>query len=430
MLVTSLNTQPDMFEQILSEGKWYEMKNEEVAEVDKRKKFIQSLGLNHDPFQTPVAEQELRHVQETFYSYFSPPPSTQGDLLSALRHPQHAFIFGQPGSGKSTLRLTLDADCRTVLNGTLAITYILGEDIKRSLSHDEHGKRLAKALVIDLTLAVIEKFNPRSPFPSDEKLQGLRSLLPAAGRQLNRFLKSLHDQLTQPDNGDMDPVWGLSKEWRILGKAPVKHIGKSAELRALIDNLLLPSSEKETVGWDTFWGGLNVAKRWGFSQFFVLVDGVDTREREQQEMMNLIIPVLQQLRTLDTKSVFIKFFLDESLGAVTEKYLESIEKGLHKRVFFSIMNWDEISLQQLIIQRFRSATDKAPAYTGLDSLSEPGLRLDEALLRQANGSPRRLLEMISQLIDTHLIGNPDKLRFTSDDWEKYLKLSNTHKQYP
>jgi len=146
-----------------------------MEEKNIRGNFIKKIGLNHDPFETPVAEQELTRVQDRFYSYFSTPlmSSSQEGLLRRLRKPQSSFVFGEPGSGKSTLRLTLEADCRTVLDGTLAINHALGEDIKRPLSYEEHGARLARALTVDLTLAIIEQFSPLHP-PTSNQIESLK----------------------------------------------------------------------------------------------------------------------------------------------------------------------------------------------------------------------------------------------------------------
>ena len=83
-------------------------------------------------------------------------------------------LRGELGAGKTTLRFTLDADCRTILDQTLTISYDLGEDIEEPLSSKEHGQRLSKAFAVDLTLNIIERFNPLNPFPSEAQIQALK----------------------------------------------------------------------------------------------------------------------------------------------------------------------------------------------------------------------------------------------------------------
>ena len=397
-----------------------------MAEKNKREIFIKNIGLDHDPFETPVAEQELARVQDVFYSYYSPssPFPAQEDLIKSLRRPQYAFVYGFPGDGKSTLRLTLDADCRTILDGTLAVTYILGEDIEHPLSLDEHGIHLAKALAIDLTLALIEQFNPLNPFPTKKQIQALQYQVQVGGRQLKRLLRTLLEKLEKPEQYPPDPVWGISKDWNIIGKAPVKYLSGSDELRELLKKASVTNEvetlEVETLsGWDIFWKGTNAARKWGFTRFLVMVDGVDTKKRTSEAMMALIKPLLDMLNKAESENVFIKFFLPMELKENLQDYLQSDNRGLYSNAIFPIIEWDEKALRQLLAQRFRAASSRTgPRYTGLDSLAVPQLNLDEKVIRVAKGSPRRMLGIISKLIDIHVTRDPNSFRFSQEDWEK------------
>lgn len=392
-----------------------------MAGKNKRGIFIKSLGLNHDPFETPVAEQELARVQDVFYSYYSPPspPSAQEELIKSLHRPQHAFVFGLPGSGKSALRLTLDADCRTVLDGTLAITYILGEDLDQPMSLEEHGARLARALTIDLTLAIIEQFNPLNPSPTEKQIRALQRQIQIGGRQLQRLLRILLEKLEPLDQAALDPIWGISRDWKNIGKAPVKYVGGSEELGILLKKLLLPTKAEKVAGWDAFWQGLIAAREWGFTRFLVLIDGVDTEQRTAEAMMTLITPLFEVLRQIETGEVFLKFFLPLELNENVRTYLRSHYRDLYSTAFFPIIEWDDKTLRQLLAQRFRAASPRSgPRYTGLDSLATPNLNLDENVIRAAGRSPRRLLSIISDLIDVHTDRDPDSLKFSVEDWEK------------
>lgn len=390
-----------------------------MEKSDKRQLFIQNIGLNHDPFETPVAEQELRRVQDRFYSYFSPPilQEDKKELIKSLRMAQHAFIFGRPGIGKSTLRLTLEADCRTMLDGSLAVTYILGEDIEQPLSYEEHGAHLAQAFTIDLVLSAIEQFNPIHP-PSEEKIKALESQIPIGGRHLNRLLRILLEKLQEPGFPSLDAVWGIGSDWHIIGKAPVKYVGGSKELGIFIERLVTSVAEKKNTGWDAFWQGIQTAETWGFSRFFILVDGVDSRQRTPQAMMKLITPLIENMPKMGKQEVFLKYFLPMELKAAVTRYLQTNNKELLSTSFSSIMEWNDAGLRQLLAQRFRAAmSGSGPTYMGLDGLATPNLNLDENLIRAADGSPRRLLEMISELIDIHLVYRPDTMQFNFQDWE-------------
>ncbi|MCX7607663.1 MAG: hypothetical protein N2049_00395, partial [Anaerolineales bacterium] len=181
--------------------------------TSQRIRFLERHGFIHDPFETPVAEQELGRYRQVFYSYYTPFYSiTHTNILQTLRQPQHACVYGAPGQGKSTLRLTLEAECRAVFDGTLTVTYLLGEEIPRPLTLQEHGERLTRALVTDLTLGILEQFNPLYPPPTSAQVEALKMLLPAAGHTLERWIAILTSDLPE-----VDPHWGIGHYWTILG---------------------------------------------------------------------------------------------------------------------------------------------------------------------------------------------------------------------
>lgn len=391
-----------------------------MEEKNTRLRFLEFFGLTHDPFETPVAEQELARVQEFFYLYYSSPASQQ-EPLSTLRSSNHAFVFGVPGSGKSTLRLMLDADCRTVLDGSLPITYLLGEDIERPLSPQEHGERLARAFAVDLTLAILEQFNPLNPFPTLEQIHSLQQQVQVGGRPLERLLQKILSKIRREE--EVNPTWGLSKDWHMIGKAPIKYISSSPQLEKLITDLLTePAPSPAPAGWETFWRGLETARLWHFTRFFLLLDGVDARRRKADEMTALIAPLLETLPQMEAQQVWGKFFLPPELKEKIHPILRNYyPKGLNTPPLSSIMmKWDENALRRLLMQRLRAARPASGMpYTGLDNLATAGLNLDAKVIRAAEGSPRRLLSIVSDLIDVHVRRAPDSPFLSQEDWEAY-----------
>ncbi|MDW8226433.1 MAG: hypothetical protein RMJ60_01380, partial [Anaerolineales bacterium] len=176
--------------------------------------------------------------------------------------------------------------------------------------------------------------------------------------------------------------------------------------------------------WNVFWQGVDVAHAWGFRPIFVLVDGVDSQERDLDFMQALLYPLFEQLATVQSKNLFFKFFLPSELKEVAEKAI----KDLYPHPVFSIMiEWDDPSLSSLLTQRLRTA---APSrrYPGLDSLAKPGLDLEQKVIQAAKGSPRRLLRLVSALIDAHILHQPDALLFDQVDWE--IALHSFQKGHP
>jgi hypothetical protein len=383
-----------------------------------RSDFISSLGLKYDPFSTPVAEQELRILKDVFYSLYTAPTNDDPSkmrYIQQLRLPQHAFIFGEPGTGKTTIRMTLDADCRTVLDQTLAISYILGEDIEKPLSFEEHGQRLSKTFATALIFNIIERFNPLSPLPSEAQIQTLQRQFNIARRELSRLFDVT---IEQPDE-QLDPTWGLSKAWSQIGIAPVKYVGNSKQLKEFLIQLKNTQSVDVVPGWKSFHEGLTTAYQWGFSRFLILIDGVDTKQRSSQAMTDHILPLLHKQHEMEINGVYYKFFLSKVLESEIRQYLQIAKQDLLSNVFFDIIQWDEGALRNLLQQRFRAVTTRSgPRYTGLNSLAVTGLDLDTKVIAAARGSPRRLLQVVDMLIDEHVKRASKSTKFDRDDWEK------------
>jgi hypothetical protein len=377
--------------------------------------YFKRFGLSHDPFGTPVAEQELKLAGDIFYKYFVPPQigSSHQELnLQALRKAQHAFIFGFPGSGKSTLRLALEADCRTVLDGTLTISHNLGEDFKKSLSLEEHGVRLARELALDLIIQVIEQFSPSKKFPSPEQIQGLQRQVQAGGNHLRRLIRRLLEHESDLGINNISDI-NLSMYWHTVGKAPVRYVPASKELFKLLVMVLPDPQSTPKVGWENFWDGLKTARLLGFQRTLILVDGVDTRESSRQNMFELISPLLTFLPKVHDIDLFFKFFLPVGLESLVKKELRRLSPPLLLQSQFSIMNWDKRALQQILTQRFQSAGIRS---NGLDALAESGLNLDAKVIQASKGSPRQMLEIVHSLFRTHMLRNPDTPILRRQDW--------------
>ena len=233
------------------------------------------------------------------------------------------------------------------------------------------------------------------------------------------MLRTLLEKLENLEQSTPDPIWGISKDWNIIGKAPVKYVGGSDKLRKLLKKLSIKIEPETPAGWVDFWKGINAAREWGFTRFLVMLDGVDIKQRTPETMMGLIKPLLDMLHKTESDDVFIKLFLPLELTEWVEDYLKSHDRDLYSSAFSPIIEWDDKTLRQLLAQRFRAASSRSgPRYTGLDSLAIPNLNLDENVIRVAKGSPRRLLRIISDLIDIHVARDSDSFRFSQEDWEK------------
>lgn len=392
------------------------MGDDGVAEnivANPRLQFLRSIGLVNDPFATPVAEQELKieEIPPRFYSYFTSPafanlPQNQ-DILQTLRVANHAFIYGKPGSGKTTLRLTLESDCRTRLDHTLVVTYNLGEDVTQPLAPEQHWERLARTFAIDLFIQIVEQFDPTRSEATPQQIVTMRQIMDLSKCQLQRVVQRILES-PHPDS-----LAGLGAYWNLANRPAVRYVPSS---KRLLDLLKAARPEfpcpSPPDGINLVHTGLEIAKQWEFAKILVLVDGVDARKRTEKWMLALIEPLVQSLEHWSERGVFFKFFLPAELQNPVQEYLAN----LHLEYIRDRITWDKDSLSNLLRERFRVAGSRK---VGFDALAGEGLegKLDELILESAEGSPRRLLQIISALIDTHIARAPEQEKFTFLDWE-------------
>ncbi|NPA74815.1 MAG: hypothetical protein GXO25_01880 [Euryarchaeota archaeon] len=418
-------------------------KSEFDRKTGSREDLLKSWKLTIDPFQTPVAEQEVDRVGPQFYEYYTPPilkacslvedenigiQQDSQDSLQALKSDQHAFVFAPPGSGKTTLRLTLEADCRMIPDGTLAITYKLGRNEQASVSpksHSvDHGYRLAQALASDLVLTIIEQFDFLSlSSPTERQIQDIRKLIYIGGRRLRRVLRNMQERMQQEDSW-RDTAWGLSSDWVAIGKMPVQYVGGNPRLQEFLAAILQDLPEDEHArepSWEAFWEGIQIARTWGFQRFFVLVDEVDDRVKSVEEMGALIMPLLKKAENLGKERIFYKMFLPLEMQNWMKTAFCSQQTLLCSQSYCSIIEWSEDALRALLAQRFQAAGAKR--YISLNAFVEDASwDLEGAMIKAAKqgegGTPRKLLALVNAIIDAHVENEPVNRFLSREDWSK------------
>lgn len=374
------------------------------------------VGLSHDPFAGPVAEQELHSTEKEphFFAYYTDPTPPQFDkpLLQALREARNGLIFGPPGSGKTTLRYTLEAECRAIYDRTLVVTYELSHKINRPPAARQHWTNLARELAVDLFIQIIEQLDLLDP-PTELAQQLLQRQMALVWSRLRRTV----DLILSGDYANREN--GLASLWPRLNRPAVRYISPSPRINRLLEQCR-PEGVMltETLsGEAALRAGLAAAKAWGFKRVFVLVDGVDALERRVENMLALIDPLLANLTEWPAEGLYFYFFLPSELEEVLVKRYGQFFNLLTFAPIWYIIGWNKHKLSQLLQQRLWAAGSRLP---GFNALAVPGLEahLEEAMVTAANASPRRLLQVTSALIDAHAQATPDRLLITLDDWQQ------------
>lgn len=410
---------PFWFQEILSPQKRsFQGKIDDVMTLNgnyPRSHFIQQLQLAVDPFLTPVAEQELIRLKSLFLDFFVPIPSSQGPLSpeTLLQRDSIDLIFGAPGSGKTTLRLALEAQSRSVITPTITIAYIFGERSPQ-LTKEEHLQLLLQSIAVDLVIHLIERFDPLDP-PNEQQIKALRTQVQTGGALLQRVLQAIVEGI---ESQSLDPDWGIAHYWERLGKVPVRYVEGSKALGEFLAQLISEPSERVPIGMEGIEAALRTARLWGVVKMVILVDAVDTINLPANRLLDSLIPLFHLLRELKYPLVF-KFFLPIELLDSIQQYLRPA--ALPSDINLIIIKWNEQWQTELLRQRLRAATfPKGPRYTSIDQLAVPGLDLSAKLIAASRGSPRKLLQLVNRLFTIHAERSPRQAQalLTTEDWEQ------------
>ncbi|MFQ5578724.1 MAG: hypothetical protein ACE5G8_17240, partial [Anaerolineae bacterium] len=321
------------------------------------------------------------------------------------------------GSGKTTLRYTLEAECRSVRDParrTLVVSYELSQKITRPPSIDEHRANLARELAVDLFIQLIEQLDTLDA-PSGEQLQHLQGQMALVWPRLRQTVK----RILGDDFSDSET--GLAALWPRLNRPAVRYVHPSSRIIGLLKECMppaaLPTKTRTAPGEALLKAGLEAAKAWGFEQLFVLVDGVDAYERDVPHMLALISPLLEHLHNWQAEGLFFYFFLTSDMEAPLMKTHRASLRRLPFPPASYALTWEPQTLAELLHRRLRAAGSRDP---GFNALATGGLEnsLETRLIEAAQNSPRRLLHIVSALIDAHAQTDAGRVLITPADWRR------------
>lgn len=386
-----------------------------------RQGFLSELGLFYDPFTTPTAEKELREKkgprgQAYFFSYVIDPvdPDSRKPLPLILQDAQNGFVFGPPGSGKTTLRYLLEAEYRFKAARRLVVTCDLREQTGVLTDLESHAARLSRELALDLFIQIIERLDTMLEPITAQQIQKLGELIAITNAPVARAMS----RLLREDFSNAE--YGLAQVWPGLGRPAVRYVDSSSKISNLL-NALSANTEKiapvRQLGENLLKAGLDAARAWQFEQIFVLVDNVDANHRNINQMIDLLRPLLDHLASWQNQNVFFYFFLPDGLEPTLQmKYRETLNKALTFPAAWWIINWDRDTLTALLHERLRAGGSRAPGFNALAAPEFHG-KLEDYLIEASANIPRQLLRVVSALIEAHVQVTPNRSVFTPADWQ-------------
>lgn len=400
----------------------------------RRLMYLNSIGLNHDPFRNPVSEYDLsdqtrreEHAASARQqlNYFVSPLERKGDLRKWLRAYESQAVYAEPGMGKSMSRLVLNASCRYVPDGTLITTYLLGGDMGARPAAATHHYKIVRQLALDLLVQIIEQFTARQRYITVENVHALARLIRFSGPQVQRLIRRIASNLARPTSKQKP----TESYWLAIGRMPIRHIPHTQELQRFLQQLrhfdeVLPLLPDQML----LPNAISIVKAWGFERVFLLIDGVDSRRRDADEMFQLIEGLVESDEQFAELGILPKYFLADELR-------ELIESATPTIAGISLTHWNREKLRELLSARFRAAGSRRMGFNDLTESNWPlSFSLDELLLKESVERPRKLISLIDVLIDIHTAKQDMSRAISFVEWNQVqteiMKPDNTKTELP
>ncbi|SET91367.1 P-loop ATPase, Sll1717 family [Stigmatella erecta] len=379
-------------------------------------------GFTAHPFDAYTAEKETKLTD-----YFVSPPYL-GDILGSPSTAAPSIVFGARGIGKSALRIAVENACRTKdqtrLRGSVeAITYDDFPTAHPTNSElptlEDHLKTITKKILHSATHQICTSLD--GSIPSHE---AIKNRFPQLNQKL--FAKLLTRHITPAYADHQEPSFQATYTYfkgiatTLLQRLISIQIAWT-KIRQLIFDVIVftqalkgkepppPLSSIDTITRSTqsthllAAGDFNLlsqlAPQLGLDAWYILIDKVDEDERTNSDAAksaNLIIPLLKNLKTLETPRISFKFFLWDQLRPL----LTNEDIRLDKIKNWS-MTWTDHELQEMI--NLRLTVFSKGKTTTLDAICEPDASrtIYKEVLTHATNAPREIVQILDSIFREH-----------------------------
>jgi len=395
-------------------------KNAAIASPNRRNEYLlQTLGLDHDPFAYASTELELpvNRDDPPFLTYFVdlPVENSSLSLLENLKQPGHAVVYGAAGSGKTMLRYALEAQCRGMADRVLVVSQPMGKGGPKTAVPPLSPAAFVEALATDLFVQTLEQFDSLLN-PLDAKL--MAELSHFWHTHIPNFHRNLERHLSQ--GKPTDAPTGISVWWRTWKRIVVRYTPLSKARVQFLTAVLAAGEGRETAVThpNAIQQGRRLAHRLGYKQIFYLIDVADTPQLNTTKLVEQLCAIPNWLPLANNEiPISLKLFLPERTKDTIQDSPDPCPPALISPSFSAIIRWNRPELlQALIANRFRSAGSWIRGIEVLAS-QEIAAELPNQLIRAANQSPRRLLQIVTQLIRAHADRDFGDPTITLDDWQ-------------
>lgn len=379
-----------------------------------RAQLIRAMGLAYDPFSSGVSEKDLAPDFGSIYV------DVQPGLLDGLQRPEASCIFADYGMGKTATRIALEYALRLARSPVaLSVTYT--PSIAQQEPPGESSlQRLLDAIALELRVDLLVQYIERLP---ERDAEGHATPGPLQQQALQRQARSLPTWFSAPLRAALADPGDSGAFWRPF-RPVVRYVPVTPGWRSLVDTLVSAAraGSAPVASWEET---VTDARSLGFEQIYILVDAIDEGRFGADAYLEMVQPLLAVAGDLANLQIYLKFFLpielEGALGALNDLSSNALTP------LWSIATIDTISsadLEKLVNDRFEAASTSAASFRSLDWLGqELGESLQGRLIELAGGSPRRVIELASALIDFHSLNgfrHEERLWLTCTEWQRFL----------
>ncbi|WP_437762195.1 hypothetical protein WME77_29410 [Sorangium sp. So ce764] len=383
------------------------------------KELLSLWGFSDHPFESYTAEKEARLTD-----YFVSPPYLD-DVLGTARTAAPVVVFGARGIGKSAIRVFIEDLCSTgdkkgLLNGrVVAVTHdsfrstlVNGLD---GVTLEMHIEAILQKMVCAALAHIAHRLNGAQP-TKELVLQAFPSLdvdtfarlvasyyINLSDLQREAAFRGVYDYFKRESESISDRARWFQSLWSTL-RVPIFDIANmiqvvirgKPQIKPAQLSIKFQAAKKDAV-LDDFQSLALMSPQLEIDAWYVLVDKVDEDEltdNDASQAAHLIMPLLKNLRVLETPMVSFKFFLWDQLRDILSKEGVRFDKIRNFR-----MDWTRDELRMMIDKRV-SAFSNGGVST-LAELAEQGEHLYPLIVKFATFSPREIAHVVDEMFREH-----------------------------
>jgi hypothetical protein len=329
----------------------------------------------------------------------------------------HSFLFAPSGGGKTAFRVRLAHECR--VGGDRRRVFPIVYQLPQALDREQHLLGLGRAAATELLLELAYQPQRFESLTRHAQAEVKAVLDENAPNLLAQFLPQLVDL------GSPLPII----EYFDRSASHLPNLPDPARVRHFVAVLQRARAERMSLApIERFEHLLTVIQRLlGLESIYILLDGADgyfETARDPHAARRWIEPMLAITHDCESRSIFLKAFLPDSLLPV----LETKRPQLTSETKWTKISWRPDQLIDILRMRIRVAS--GGEFDNLDAISDPGLRhIERTLVEKAQPLPREVLALANHLFIKH-----SRRRNAGDHLEqidlRLALLQYDPKQYP